>query len=103
MPQTGATPETIAELVERFPVMEHPVVRTHPVSGEKIIYVNGNFTMKINGMSERESDETLQRLYKLAANPAYRARMHWEPGAVAFWDNRSTQHAVQGGVKGYRR
>ena len=101
--QTGATAEQIAELVERFPVMEHPVVRTHPVSGEKIVYVNGNFTVKINGMSERESDALLQRLYKLAENPAYRARINWQPGSVAFWDNRSTQHAVAGGVKGYRR
>jgi taurine dioxygenase len=101
--QTGATPEQIAELVERFPPMEHPVVRTHPVSGTKIIYVNGNFTVKIKGMSDSESDALLQRLYKLAEIPAYHARMHWQPGSVAFWDNRSTQHSVVGGVKGYRR
>jgi taurine dioxygenase len=100
---TGSTPEQIAELVEQFPPMEHPVVRTHPVSGEKIIYVNGNFTVKINGMKESESDALLQRLYKLADNPAYRTRINWQPGSVAFWDNRSTQHAVAGGVKGYRR
>ena len=100
---TGSTPEQIAELIERFPPMEHPVVRTHPVSGEKIIYVNGNFTVKIKGMSERESDALLQRLYKLAEIPAYHARMHWAPGSIAFWDNRGTQHSVVGGVKGYRR
>jgi taurine dioxygenase len=100
---TGATPAQIAELVERFPPMEHPVVRTHPVSGAKIIYVNGNFTVKIKGMSDSESDALLQRLYKLAETPAYHARTHWQPGSVAFWDNRSTQHSVVGGVKGYRR
>lgn len=101
--QTGATAEQIAELVERYPPMEHPVIRTHPVSGEKIIYVNGNFTVKINGMKESESDALLHKLYKLADTPAYRTRINWQPGSVAFWDNRSTQHAVQGGVKGYRR
>jgi taurine dioxygenase len=100
---TGSTPEQIAELVERFPPMEHPVVRTHPVSGAKIIYVNGNFTVKIKGMSDSESDALLRRLYKLAEIPAYHARMHWQPGSIAFWDNRSTQHSVVGGVKGYRR
>lgn len=100
---TGASAEQIAELVERFPLMEHPVVRTHPVTGEKIIYVNGNFTVKIKGMSDSESDALLHRLYKLAEIPAYHARMHWQPGSVAFWDNRSTQHSVVGGVKGYRR
>jgi taurine dioxygenase len=100
---TGSTPEQIAELVERFPPMEHPVVRTHPVSGRKSIYVNGNFTVRIKGMSDSESDALLQRLYRLADNPDYHARMHWQPGSIAFWDNRSTQHSVIGGVRGYRR
>jgi len=99
----GTPPEQLAALVERFPPAEHPVVRTHPVTGRKIIYVNANFTVRIKGMSDSESDALLRRLYRLAAIPDYHARMHWQPGSVAFWDNRSTQHSVVGPVKGYRR
>jgi taurine dioxygenase len=99
----GAPDEQIAALDAKFPAVEHPVVRTHPVSGRKLIYVNAEFTRRIKGMDDAESDALLKRLFALADNPDYRARMHWHPGSVAFWDNRSTQHRVMADVRGYRR
>ena len=90
----GATPERIAELEKDHPPVEHPVVRTHPISGEKIIFVNDTFTKHIKGMKEAESTALLQRLYKLASTPEYQVRFRWRPNSVAFWDNRSTQHYV---------
>jgi len=99
----GVATEQIEALNEQFPPAEHPVVRTHPVSGEKLVFVNGNFTIRINGMKREESDSLLRKLYALAENPDYQARMCWRPGSVAFWDNRSTQHSVTPDVQGCRR
>jgi taurine dioxygenase len=82
----------IAQLVAEYPPAEHPVVRTHPVSGEKIIYVNSNFTIGIKGMKESESSPLLERLYRQASIPDYQVRFRWAADCVAFWDNRSTQH-----------
>jgi alpha-ketoglutarate-dependent taurine dioxygenase len=95
--------EQIEELNRKFPPVEHPVIRTHPVSGRKIVYVNVNFTMSIKGMSDSESTALLQRLYDLPKTPEYQVRLRWRPGTIAFWDNRSTQHRVVNDVVGYRR
>jgi taurine dioxygenase len=75
-----------------FPPQEHPVVRTHPETGRKTIYVNAAFTQYIVGMDPDESDELLARLYAQAYYPEVQCRFHWTPGALAIWDNRATQH-----------
>ena len=75
-----------------FPPQEHPVVRTHPETGRKTIYVNAAFTQYIVGMDEAESDALLAKLYAQASFPEVQCRFRWTPGALAIWDNRSTQH-----------
>ena len=80
------------ELRKDFPAVEHPVVRTHPETGRKTIYVNRAFTQHIVGLDERASRELLEHLYVQASFPEYQCRFKWEPGDVAYWDNRSTQH-----------
>ena len=86
--------EKIAALVESYPPVEHPVVRTHPVSKRKCIYVNAVFTIRIKGMAEKESDDLLKDLYRLSTKPEYQVRFSWKNDSIAFWDNRSTQHYV---------
>ena len=88
----GMSEEKIAELNAEYPPAEHPVVRTHPVSGQKILYVNANFTVGIKGMAESESRPLLERLDRQAAIPDYQVRLRWRADTIAFWDNRSTQH-----------
>jgi taurine dioxygenase len=81
-----------ASLHEKFPLMEHPVVRTHPETGKRLIYVNTAFTDHIKGMDRDESDTLLKFLYSRAAIPEYQCRFRWAPGSIAFWDNRACQH-----------
>lgn len=81
-----------ASLHEKFPLMEHPVVRTHPETGQRLIYVNTAFTDHIKGMDRAESDTLLKFLYSRAAIPEYQCRFRWAPGSIAFWDNRACQH-----------
>ncbi len=80
------------ELHAKFPPQTHPVVRTHPETGEQALYVNTAFTSHIEGLSAKESDWLLAHLYAQAAIPEYQCRFHWEPGSIAFWDNRAAQH-----------
>lgn len=75
-----------------FPPVEHPVVRTHPETGRKTLYVNAAFTQHIVGMDPVESHDLLDRLYRQASHPEYQCRFRWSEGALAIWDNRSTQH-----------
>ena len=88
----GATEDEIAALVLEYPNPEHPVIRTHPETGCKGIYVNAAFTQEIVGMDSDESDEILQVLYAQAKFPEYQVRFTWEKDSIAFWDNRSCQH-----------
>ena len=79
-----------------LPVQEsvHPIVRTHPETGRKAIFVNGIFTKQIVGMTESESAELLQELLAHATRDDFAVRHDWRPGDIAFWDNRCTQHRV---------
>lgn len=85
----GTTPES---LHDKYPPIEHPVVRTHPETGERLIYVNVAFTSHIKDMDPAESDALLNRLYLTAWNPEVQCRFRWAPGSLAFWDNRACQH-----------
>jgi taurine dioxygenase len=80
------------ELHAKYPPMEHPVIRTHPETGQRGLYVNTAFTDHIKGMDRKESDELLKYLYSRAAIPEYQCRFRWAPGSLAFWDNRACQH-----------
>ena len=70
----------------------HPVVRVHPVTGEQALFVNPGFTSHIVGVTARESKAILDLLYAEITRPEYTVRLRWEPGTVAFWDNRATAH-----------
>jgi taurine dioxygenase len=73
-------------------VSEHPLVRVHPESGERALYVSPVFLESIVGLSPRESQQILELLWEHAVRPDYTVRFRWEPGDIAFWDNRSTCH-----------
>jgi taurine dioxygenase len=75
-----------------YPPQLHPVVRVHPVSGRKVLFVNPQFTIAIEGMEECESCSLLDTLFHQALIPEYQFRLNWEPHTIAMWDNRSTQH-----------
>jgi|AmaraimetFIIA100_FD_contig_121_142081_length_4382_multi_4_in_0_out_0_3 taurine dioxygenase len=75
-----------------YPPQLHPVVRIHPVSGRKILFVNPQFTIAIKDMEEHESRLLLDTLFHQALIPEYQFRLHWAPHTIAMWDNRSTQH-----------
>lgn len=88
----GASEAEIEEFNRQYPNPEHPVIRTHPDTGRKAVYVNKAFTKYIVGMDRDESDRLLDILYRQAWFPEYQCRFQWRPNSIAFWDNRSCQH-----------
>ncbi|MGH0033082.1 MAG: TauD/TfdA dioxygenase family protein [Myxococcota bacterium] len=80
----------------------HPVVRVHPVTGRKSLFVNEHFTRRIVELSLAESDALLGFLTRHASNPRHTVRYHWKPGTIAMWDNRCTQHCVLNDFEGER-
>ncbi|GHF52568.1 taurine dioxygenase [Amycolatopsis bartoniae] len=82
----------LAARQDEFPPVEHPVVRTHPVTGRRTLFVNPSFTTHIVGLERDESDELLRLLFAQAHVPEFQVRFRWTENAVAFWDNRATQH-----------
>jgi taurine dioxygenase len=79
-------------LEAQFPNPWHPVVRVHPVTGRRIINVNAQFTLRIRGMKDDESQMILQYLYARASIPEFQLRVKWAPHTIVMWDNRSVQH-----------
>jgi taurine dioxygenase len=84
--------ERLAKAIADNPPVAHPVVRTHPDSGRRTLFVNGLFTTRVLGLSEKESTELLEHLYDHMLQDRFRYRFKWRPNSVAFWDNRITQH-----------
>jgi len=92
MRKKGASEAEIEAFNQKYPAPEHPIVRTHPETGKRAIYVNAAFTKYIVGMDKAESDALLSYLYARAAIPEYQCRFRWSVNALAFWDNRASQH-----------
>ncbi|MCU1731151.1 MULTISPECIES: taurine dioxygenase [unclassified Pseudomonas] len=91
----GSTPQDLErwEATRRAnPPISHPVIRTHPVSGRKSLFVSDGFTTRINELSEAESEALLKFLFAHATRPEFTIRWRWQENDVAFWDNRVTQH-----------
>ena len=84
-------------------VGEHPVVRTHPETGRKALYVNVGHTTNFKGWTEEESPPLLSYLFAHQVKPELTCRFRWKPGSLAFWDNRCTQHLPVNDYHGYRR
>lgn len=91
----GNTPEALQKWQQAQldnPCVVHPVIRTHPTTGKKLIFVNEGFTMKINELTDSESKAILSFLFQHIAQPEFTIRWHWQVNDIAFWDNRATQH-----------
>jgi len=84
--------ERLKQAMADNPPVVHPVVRTHPESGKKVLFVNELFTTHIVGMSRKESDAILNFIYEHVVTPEFTCRFSWQPNSIAIWDNRSTQH-----------
>jgi len=85
-------PKQLERLQQITPAVEHPVVRTHPETGRKCLFVNRNFTSHIVGVHRTESDALLAMLYAHMEQPEYVVRFKWRQNSLAMWDNRCTQH-----------
>ncbi|MGH4029214.1 TauD/TfdA dioxygenase family protein [Actinomycetota bacterium Odt1-20B] len=84
--------DRLARWQESFPPVRHPVVRRHPETGRRMLFVNTSFTTRILGVERAESDRLLRLLFQQAHVPEFQVRFRWAAGDIAFWDNRATQH-----------
>jgi taurine dioxygenase len=84
-------------------IAEHPVVRTHPETGRKALYVNTAHTVRFAGMTEAESAPILEFLHQHQSRPEFTCRFRWEVGSLAFWDNRAAHHNPVNDYHGHRR
>lgn len=85
------------------PQASHPVVRTHPVTGRKALFVNRTFTTRINELGKGESEAVLQMLFRHCENPVFQCRFRWRKDSVAFWDNRCAMHNAMWDYYPHRR
>lgn len=102
----GRGPERSMRIVpseDAYAVEEHPVIRTHPETGRKALWVNAVYTIGIKGMSDAESRLLLKRLCDFATSQRFVYRHAWAENMLTMWDNRSVQHCATGGYDGFRR
>lgn len=99
--QTRETSAKASDAMEM--IAEHPVVRTHPETGRKLLYVNYGHTVRFRDMSYAESTPLLNFLYAHQSRPEFTCCFRWRPGSVAFWDNRCTQHNPINDYHGFKR
>ena len=90
--ETGHSVGGLDEIQTAWPPCSHPVVCRHPRTGRKLLFVNSNFTTRIEGVSERESEMLLHFLFEWVRSPEFHVRFTWRPGSVVLWDNLATQH-----------
>ncbi|MBT5415577.1 MAG: taurine dioxygenase [Rhodospirillaceae bacterium] len=105
-PRHGDQKRTVNIDFDKVAAMEpavHPIVRTHPETGRKALYINPAFTMHIEGMTEEESKPILDYLYKHSTRPEFTCRLRWSPGTLGIWDNRCTMHLPINDYAGHRR
>ncbi len=81
----------------------HPVIRTHPVTGKKALWVNPTYTIRFSGMTVAESEPLLNYLNSFAVQPGFTCRVKWRKGTLTMWDNRCTQHCATSDYRGERR
>ncbi|HXU89437.1 MAG TPA: TauD/TfdA family dioxygenase [Methylomirabilota bacterium] len=92
-----------AREVKKDYIAAHPVVRRHPETGRRALYVNVAHTVRFEGMTEEESAPLLDYLFRHQTRPEFSCRFRWRPGSIAFWDNRCAQHNAINDYAGHRR
>jgi taurine dioxygenase len=88
----GNSDADLSEMQAAWPPVHHPIVRTHPETERRALFVNGNFTTHIDGLTDAESAALLPMLLDHVGSPAFQCRFRWEPGTLTMWDNRCVQH-----------
>ncbi len=92
--RTGTKPRLDAENLQRVPPVRHPVVRRHPLTGRKALYVNPTYTVRIEGLPSKESDAMLERIFEHCLDDRFQMRYRWRGGDVVIWDNAAVMHAA---------
>ncbi|MEV3822580.1 TauD/TfdA dioxygenase family protein [Aeromonas dhakensis] len=93
-PETEAGQALLRQKELEYPPMSHPVIRVHPITGKKSLFVNQSYTRAIQGMTQRDSEALLTQLFNATSVLEYQYRHQWKPNMLVLWDNRSVQHAA---------
>lgn len=104
--RAGRGPERSMKILpsdRAYEVQAHPLVRTHPETGRRALWVNAVYTVGIQGLTEAEAATLLKRLCRHATEPRFVYKHRWAADMLTMWDNRSVQHCAQGGYDGHRR